>query len=265
MKIYASDLNSYSFCPRTIYLSRALGLKPEATDERIRGLVEHAVRKELSIRHHRILGRINELGEIKGKIIDEISSIFRDFPFIYRDIASAEGFDYSKCLSELHKDLVNEADYIAESFSFMVDELGVEETIQKVSPWRTEYYVYSESLGISGRIDKIMLSDGNYIPVEVKTGKPPTNVWRGDCLQVGCYAMLLEEYLGLHEIRHCFIEYTRALENRPVIVSERLRREVLKVRDDVIAIIEGVIPEVSFSSESNKCRSCSFRGVCCTK
>ena len=56
------------------------------------------------------------------------------------------------------------------SIEGMIEEIGIKKALKIVTPWKVEYYIKSENLGITGRVDKIMLED-TYVPIEIKTGK----------------------------------------------------------------------------------------------
>jgi len=266
MNVYASDLNTYTFCPRAIYLSRVLQIKPQLSEELLRGVFEHSFRKELSIRQPRILKRISKTSEIRDNIKREIDSIIDDFPFIYRSIISKTNYDCRKFLKEIKEEMKNEIDIISENIESMIKENGIEETLRKITPWKTEYIIKSNALGISGRIDKIMKENNTYIPIEIKTGKspePPTTAWWGDKLQVCAYAMLLEEKLNpKNSINYCFVEYTKSYKKYPVIVTERLRREVIDTRNKIISIITGRISDIPNNENGKKCENCLYQRQC---
>ncbi|OYT53536.1 MAG: CRISPR-associated protein Cas4 [Candidatus Altiarchaeales archaeon ex4484_2] len=263
-KVYASDLNGYAFCPRTIYLSRVLKLGKKPTKERYRGIIEHTLRKELSFRYSRILKRVSEPLELRESIDRELDSTLQGFPFIYRELInqSPEDVDYNALLPELVAGLHEETAALHRKLEFMVKEAGLKKAIEEVTSWRIDYMVESKGLGISGKIDKVLQRNNEYIPVEVKTGRVPFSVWWGDRLQVTAYSMLLEEELDSVDILFSIVEYTAALERRPVKTTERLRRAVLETRDDIIGILEGFVPEVCCHGNKNKCRACSFRTEC---
>ena len=62
MKVRASSLKEYDFCPRAIYLREVLEIKPEVSAERIKGLLGHAVRKELALRQPKMIKDAENVG-----------------------------------------------------------------------------------------------------------------------------------------------------------------------------------------------------------
>ncbi|MEA1925610.1 MAG: CRISPR-associated protein Cas4 [Candidatus Altiarchaeota archaeon] len=262
--IYASDLNGYSFCPRKIYLSRVLKLGEKPTEAMYRGMMEHTLRKELSFRYSRILEWASEPCNLRESIDREIDSILLGFPSIYRELINQapEGIDYNTLLQELVAGLQKETAALHRKLEFMVREAGLQEAIEAVTPWRIEYAIKSKGLGLSGRIDKVLQRNNEYLPVEIKTGRVPSSIWWGDRLQVTAYSMLLEGELDSVDILFSIVEYAPALERRPLKITQQLRGAVLETRENIVGILEGFVPEVCCHHNKNKCRACSFKTEC---
>lgn len=260
MRVQVSSLNQYSFCPRVVYLSKILNLVPEFDPERTRGLISHAVRKELSIRQYRLLGRIKDIGELNTVLVLELDRILEDAPHIYVDLLGV--IEYNRYIPVLRREILEEIKVMENKLEFIVEKRGLEGALSIVTPWRVEYTVRSSRLSLSGRIDKVMRDPG-YMPVELKTGSVPDGVWEGDRLQACAYAMLLEDNLKLKEpIPFSFVEYTRVQEKRPVRTTEQLRRRVLETRDEIGYILDGNIPEICPHGSGRKCQSCGYKRQC---
>ena len=260
MKIHVSSLNKYAFCPRSVYLSEVLQIEPKPSVERSKGLLGHAIRKEFSLRQSRILGRIHDMDEIEDALLNELENVLEDVPYIYKDFL--EGIKIDEYISEIRPELLNEIKLMKEKLEIMINEVGVEDSLKRITPWRVEYPVKSNRLKFSGRIDKVMKGE-NYFPVEIKTGNPGDGVWEGDRLQTCAYSLLLEEKLRLKKvIPFGFVEYTKIQEKRPVMNTEQLRRRVINARDDIIEILDGKIPEICPHGSGKKCEVCGFREEC---
>jgi CRISPR/Cas system-associated exonuclease Cas4 (RecB family) len=260
MKIQVSSINQYMFCPRSVYLSAVLQLEPQPSVERVKGLLGHAVRKELSLRQSRILGKIHDVDALEEALLNELENVLEDVPYIYKDLL--EGFEVTGFISELRPELLNEIGILRSRLEIMIDETGLEDSLKRITPWRAEYPVKSDKLKFTGRIDKVMREE-NYFPVEIKTGNPGNGVWMGDRLQTCAYSMLLEENLGLEKIiPFGFVEYTRIQDKRPVLNTEQLRRRVLAVRDEVIEILDGKNPGICPHGSEKKCSVCGFKESC---
>jgi len=260
MNVNASTLNQYTFCPRNIYLSKVLKIKTKPTEGQTKGLLGHAVRKELSMRQAKLLGKIQHPDELEIILLQELDQIMQDFPSIYKGML--KDASYETLVPDIKAEVLSEIGTISTKLGIIVEELGIDRALQLVTPWKVEYYVRSDSIGITGRVDKIML-DETYVPVEIKTGQPSDGVWEGDRLQTCAYAMLLEDKFGLKEpITHGFVEYTRIQERRPVMTTEKLRREVINTRDSIIEILQGKIPEICSHGSGKKCEACGYKEKC---
>lgn len=258
MKVYVSNLNDYSYCPMRIYLTRVLGIRPEISDGAMMGLMGHFARRELSLRQCRLIKRIDGHDELRNSLLEELEGILRDMQFIYKNkLYNIDVYDY---IQKLRRELQNEIQILSKKLCLMINDLGVEEATKRITPWRVEFFINSENLGISGRVDKIMKNPG-IVPVEIKTGQVPEDVWLGDKLQICAYAMLLEDKLNSNgSIDHGLVEYVRMMEERPVLMTENLRRSVLRIRDAIIDILDGEVPERC--NNDKKCNSCVYKSEC---
>lgn len=260
MKIHVSSLNQYVFCPRSIYLSEVLKIEPTKSVKRSKGLLGHTIRKELSLRQSKILRKIHKTDEIENAVLNELENVLKDIPYIYKDFL--EGIEINVYISEIRQELLNEIKIIKEKLEAMIDEIGFEYSLERITPWKVEYSIKSNKLKLSGRIDKVMWEE-NYFPVEIKTTDPGDGVWEGDRLQTCAYSMLLEEGLKLKKIiPFGFVEYTKIQEKRPVMNTEQLRRMVINTRDEIIEILDGKIPEICPHGSGKKCEACGFKERC---
>ena len=261
MQVNVSLLNAYNFCERTVYLAEVMGISPEQSIKKTRGLVGHAVRKELSLRHSKILGRVSGAKEIEKCLIEELDNVLVDFPYIYKNLLEGNGAGGEKYLAEIRAEMLPEIKIINQKLTCIVNELGTRGAMEYMTPWKVDYTVKSENLKLSGRIDKVIRRD-SLIPVEIKTSNPSeSGVWEGDRLQTCAYAMLLEDKLN-EKIPYSFVEYARINEQRPVMTTEQLRRRVIVARDSVIEILEGKTPEICPHGSGKKCESCDFKEAC---
>ncbi|MFH1722323.1 MAG: CRISPR-associated protein Cas4 [Candidatus Altiarchaeota archaeon] len=261
MLVSASTLSEYNFCPRAIYLRKSLGFGSEKTEKMQEGLMSHLVRKELSLRQAKIIRRVKDVEEIGLLLNRELAQIIKEIPTIYKE--RLEGMDANKLLAKIEGDIKNELQFQEEHLAVMVDELGLKETLTYITPWKVEYPLRSEILGLSGRIDKIYRNESESYPVEIKTGTAPKEyTWEGDRIQVGAYALLLEEKLA-QTIRYAKVEYTQSMEQRPVNITEKLRRLVFETRDNVTYILEEkIIPEICVHGQGKKCHNCGYKEKC---
>jgi CRISPR-associated exonuclease Cas4 len=234
-------------------------ITPDPGIKKTKGLIGHAVRKELSLRQSKLIGKVSDSSEIEKYLAEELDNVLLDVPYIYKNLL--EGMDYEKYILETRAEMLSEIKIINEKLKDVVDELGVKGALQYLTPWKVEYSIKSENLKLSGRIDKVMKQD-NLIPVELKTSNPSEDgVWEGDRLQTCAYAMLLEDKFN-EKINYGYVEYIKIHEQRPVMTTEQLRRRVINARDCVIEILEGKIPEICPHGSGKKCDACDFKDAC---
>jgi CRISPR-associated protein Cas4 len=255
MKVAVSVLSSYSFCPRSVYLSEVLKLAPDSLSEMQRGVFGQEVRKRLLCRQIALMDDVSDVPSLVSSLRDELDCIFEGVAEKYPLVSSEEA---TKVKSEVVTDLgafFGRLNYIAE-------DIGFEMALRKMTPWKVDYAVSSGKLGLCGCIDKVM-KESIYYPVEIKTCSPPESVWEGDRLQVCAYGLLLEEDLGLKKrIPYGFVEYARIPELRPVMYTDSLRKSVMDTRDAVCGLLEGGVPDICPHGNGRKCESCGYSRVC---
>ena len=259
MKVHVSTLSKHAFCPRAVYLEDVLRLTPASSKEKERGLVGHAIRKELSLRQSKVLGKVSDARELTQLLLAELDRILEDAPRIYREKLFL--LDYETYVQELKSQLIQEIGVTSQKLSELVSEAGLERALKLVTPDKVEYTLSSDALNLTGRVDKLMRDGEARFPIEIKTGTPPKGVWTGDRLQVCGYLLLCEEEFS-QEIPYGFVEYTHTFDRHPVLASEKLRRTTLETRDKIDEILEGSVPDICPHGSGRKCASCGFKEAC---
>jgi CRISPR-associated exonuclease Cas4 len=126
--------------------------------------------------------------------------------------------------------------------------------------WKTSVTpLYDGVLGLTGKPDYLIeQSDGNIIPVEVKSGKAPEAPYDSHIYQLAAYCLLVERkynkrppYGVIHyEDRDFAIDYTRELEMSLLDLLAEMKRDDFK-------------EEVDRSHEQpGRCAKCGYREVC---
>lgn len=129
---------------------------------------------------------------------------------------------------------------------------------------RRERPLISEALGLVGRPDYLIESEGQVVPVEVKsTACPPGGrPYESHVAQLAAYCLLVEDVLGAavpyglikYRDRELRVEYTRELRERALALIEEMKEEAR-------AAASGA--EVHRSHEdTRRCAGCSLRDVC---
>jgi CRISPR-associated protein Cas4 len=261
MKVLVSSLGDYLFCPRNLYLKEKMGLGAELRDDSAMGFLLHHARRELSLRQHVIVEKAVDFKGIRRAVSDELDLIL---PYLaQRHGEKLEDIDFGKLVPKIEEELSSDVLRLCDRLSYLVSEAGRDRAIEKIKPWKTEYLVESEKLGLQGVADKVLKEGGNYYPVDIKTAIPGEGVWEADKVLICAYSLLLEETLNSGKpVSSGFVEYVRVHETRPVMNSEDLRRKVLEVRAEVVSLLEGEVPEICPHGSGRKCDSCSIKDDC---
>jgi CRISPR-associated protein Cas4 len=261
MKVLVSNLGDYLFCPRNLYLKERMGLGAELHDDSARGFLLHHARRELSLRQHLIVEKAGDFKGIKKAVFDELDLILPDLA--QRHGERLEDVDFDKLVPKIEEDLSSDVKRLGDRLSYLVSEAGRDRALEMLKPWKIEYSVESEKLGLSGVTDKVLKEGNQYYPVDIKTAFPGEGVWEADKVLICAYSLLLEEALNSGKpISSGFVEYVRVHETRPVMNSEDLRKKVHDVRDEVISLLEGDIPDICPHGSGRKCDSCSIKDEC---
>lgn len=118
--------------------------------------------------------------------------------------------------------------------------------------------LYAAALGLTGKPDYLVESNGQLIPVEVKTGKTPAAPYDSHIYQIAAYCLLVEKTLGkrppygiIHYPEHNFaVDYSPALENALLDTLAEMRRDERK-------------SEIPRSHENPaRCAHCGFAEIC---
>jgi len=119
---------------------------------------------------------------------------------------------------------------------------------------------FSEELMLSGKPDYILKKDGDYIPVEKKTGRIPRGPLFSHILQVGAYCLLVEEHYGKKP--PCAIIEYRENHSFTIDYDEKLKGLILSKLEEMKAILSGEKAAYRNHHRKNKCLRCSRRDNC---
>ena len=270
MKISVSMLSSYLYCPRKLFIERVLGIRPEIPKEAlIRGSIRHRVYEKINLCQEELVKSISKkdfefiLGAYKLKFIKILKQTIVSSK---EELASIE-VPLTEFFKEIKPYIENEAEYRAKKVFEFIKETGLtgdglwEELAPKIKP---EYRVSSGILGLRGIIDELEVYPEFCVPVELKTGKMPSEgVWPGHKVQVGAYALLLEEKFGA-KVEKAVVRYLDSNASREVAINPFLRQEVKEIIEKVQNMLDSAeIPD--FVGNENKCGACDLKEVCFDK
>jgi len=236
--ISVTDLTSYLFCPRKLYLERVLGLVEPHKEAIVKGSVIHKAMEYLTNSEEAIVKSINspltklelfELYKLKSsELFGEIVQLNRAR---IREFFDTEEF-FIQNLSLIVSDSAERA---ARLCSFMAQNklLGSELWAALMPKMVSELKLRSETLGLSGVVDRADFYETCIVPLEIKTGKAPgRGTWHGHEIQLAAYALLLKEHYGL-EVKEGNVRYTAIDESRIVRFNHFHFHEVKALTADV--------------------------------
>jgi CRISPR-associated exonuclease Cas4 len=229
-----SDLGLYLRCPRLVYFQ---SMGHQIWDEA--ELPFSLLLRDLALS----LSDIEPESDLEAWLEERLERAKEDLPIVYRDRIDIEEL---RAAAEDVKELIPK---MAEGLSTRMD---------LIMPSQTEVEWRSGRLGLSGRLDRLVVKE-HPTPSVIRTGSPPDNgVWKSDRLPLTGYALLLEEAQN-QRVDQGLVEYPLEGEIRKVEIRSVDRRRVLRIRDRVRQIKDGRLPD---RPQDAPCQRCPFEEEC---
>jgi CRISPR-associated exonuclease Cas4 len=240
--IRVSDITVYLKCPRICYF---LNTGHELVKEPSMDYLHRLMLKELALTYVLAHKSVNPVSALNV----ELDRISKEMRIIYR--SELAGFDDEALASAVSGVRSWLGDICPNLSSDFYD-----------SPCEFEPVLRSDKFGLTGTPDKLIKNRDEYAPSIIKTGAMPENgVWKSDRVQLTAYAILVEEIYNIVVWRG-FVEYARWGTVREVTIKRHERRKVLQLRDRVLKIQDGFMPE---KPSDAPCERCGFMGICDVK
>jgi CRISPR-associated protein Cas4 len=240
-------LSQYLFCPRKIYNQYILGIKPKENLPMVKGLIRHNVLDQANRREKILITKFSPtktLEQLKQEYKTQYNNILQEK--IKENSTKLIKLDSSplQIYQELFPDIKEEAKEKAiQLFNFAKLHNAYEERLWNALPKPiTELRVQSDTLQIRGIIDRVEKYNNEFIPIEIKTGKAPTEgIWKNHKIQLAAYILLLSEHYGT-TITEGFLDYSGS--RRKLVMNPFLENQVIEIRDKVLDILnKKTIPE----------------------
>ncbi|MBT3394926.1 CRISPR-associated protein Cas4 [archaeon] len=264
--ISVNMLSSYLYCKRKLYLQYVLKISPIPKEAIIWGRLKHDIFDKVNSLDKEIVSGISNfmpLEEIIMVFRKEYSKIFFETLETMKDELIELGVDSTGMFHKMWPMFLREArDRAANVYGCMVREKVYGESLwSRLSPKiLTEVTLSSYALDLKGAIDRIEIHNGEYTPIELKSGRmPKEGVWPGDRIQLESYMSLLVEEMHKN-IKEGYVHYIDHDERRKISMNPFVRENVIKTVQNVNRILNGKLPPIV--SNKNKCSSCSFRDKC---
>ena len=266
-----TDLSGYLFCKRKLFLEKVLGIRsPIPKKALVMGNLRHTVAEKIVKNDERIITSIK-----KEDKIDKFEDVFDKFKREYSKILTEQIVRNKNRLRELEitlqeafdrfwKTVLRDANNRAEIVWKFIENkkvYGIELWENIVPKLKAEYRLESEILGLRGIIDRIDVYPEFLVPIELKTGKAPSEgVWEGHKIQIGSYLLLLQEIYG-DSIKKGVVHYVESSRIEEISLNPFLRDEIIGIVKEVKELLVcGRIPSKELNIK--KCNACSLCEQC---
>ena len=223
-----SEIGLYLRCPRLIYFEN-LGKTPKKIDAR-----------QILLRS--LMLSFSQKSDLEGQLKESLARLEEELPWFMRSSRrrwSRPAGSWKERLPSIAQGLAGHLDLLL--------------------PCQAEVDLYSDKLGLSGRLDR--LAPGS-TPSLIRTGKAPQDgIWKKDRLMLAGYALLLGEKHRTH-INQGLVEYPRQALVRAAEIHSVDRARVLRIRDRIRQIKEGQLPD---RPEDAPCQACGAAEICETR
>jgi len=260
--ISVSDINSFLFCARKLYLQRVKRIDLPPNRNMIIGKIKHSILENFSKREETFIAGLDKKYEnidlvfMYEEFIKNIAnSVFmQNYDVIQQFMVDKEDI-LKKTLRDFNQDIYLRIKNIKQA---MEKGFFKEDIIKNLdSVYLSELRLESENIGLRGRVDRVQVikSTNEIIPYELKSRED--KVFPADELQLTAYAMLLEDFYRTF-ITKGIVEVGN--NKQEVQITQEHRDEVMRIADEIRNLANSVIPPMQ--SNFNKCRFCDLKEAC---
>ncbi|PIY60499.1 CRISPR-associated protein Cas4 [Candidatus Woesearchaeota archaeon CG_4_10_14_0_8_um_filter_47_5] len=267
MGLSVTHLSAHLYCSRKLYLEQVLKLREPEKAPLILGTIRHRVLEQLGKTDEQLVLSVTEKAT-PDSLFDQWkhvhASFLRELIVEHRDKLAPFTISplevYQRNLSFL---MTEQSRRITAVLAFSRENrLFGRELWKGIIPKLTpEYKLVSETLGLTGIIDQVEDWKTEIVPVEFKTGSlPQTGTWPGHEIQVGAYALLLEEQFNVPVLKG-IIRYLDYDTNRTIYINPFLKQRIHSLIDEVSCTLHSSQLPARVKNK-NKCRSCGLKEIC---
>lgn len=241
--ISVTDLSSYLFCPRSLYMNRVLGYPVKFNEAMLLGSIRHNFADLANTYEENIVVHMPS-GLSKEEVVSAYSKTYHNLLRIsalkYAKALAGFDLDANSVIGKLEPIAAVEARDRAENVHKFATEKQVvgEELWKQLSPKiHSEFKVNSPTLRLKGVIDRVEIYDNAVLPIELKTGKMAREgVWPSHRIQVAAYMMLLGERFQ-KAVGRAVIKYLDHQTSRTVSLNPYMELEVKETTEKVIRML----------------------------
>lgn len=267
MKISVSMLSTYLYCPRLLFLQKVLEVEEVPKEAVVLGSIRHESFDSINKKEENLvvsLKKPTDLDYLSQLYKQAHSKLLREVIIKNKSRLKEVDVKLIEAFKKNWPNLQEEAETRAKNIFSFIEKHNIygKELWEKLSPKiQSEFRIESDELQLKGIIDQVYVYEDNYIPIELKTGKSPKDgVWPGHRIQIGAYALMLEEKFKI-PIKEGIVRYLDSKEKRQIVINPFLKEEIKNIVREVQELIENRnLPD--YCHNENKCKVCSLNGVC---
>ncbi|MBW3001758.1 CRISPR-associated protein Cas4 [Candidatus Woesearchaeota archaeon] len=262
-----TSLTAYMFCPRKLFLEKVMGYEEIPRALLVKGLIKHKVFDEMNTYEANLVSSF-EKGITKEQIFDKYFALYSDI--LRRAILnSRKQLRLAKLLpisafKQFQPIFKQESETRAETiFNFIKEKnvFGVELWESLTPKIKSEYKISAEDIGISGKVDQVLVYPDSVVPIEIKSGKAPKEgAWENHKVQLAAYALLLENAFKI-SIPAGYVKYVDESVSRRIEINAFLKDQVKELVKSVNFMLKSrQLPKKA--DNPNKCEKCGLRNIC---
>lgn len=262
-----TSLTSYMFCPRKLFLEKVMGYEEIPKALLVKGLIKHRVFDEMQGYERDVVSSFHE-GITKEQIFDRYNSLYSE---ILRRVIlnSRKQLKMANLLPMLafrqfQPIFRQESELRADNIFNFAREKGVfgVELWESLTPKiKSEYKISVDELGISGKVDQVLVYPDSVVPIEIKSGKAPKEgAWENHKVQLAAYVLLLEKTFNF-DIPAGYVKYVDENISRRIEINAFLKDKVRGLIKDVQDLLASKkLPKRD--ANENKCAKCGLKKIC---
>jgi CRISPR-associated exonuclease Cas4 len=262
-----TSLTAYMFCPRKLFLEKVMGYAEIPKALLVKGAIKHKVFEELSKYEADVVCSFKK-GITKEQILEKYNALYSDI--LRRAILnSRKQLSMAKLLpisafKQFLPVFQNEAETRAENiFNFIKENnvFGIKLWENLTPKIKSEYKISAEEIGLSGKVDQVLVYPTGVVPIELKSGQAPKEgAWDNHKIQLAAYALLLENIFKI-SIDAGYVKYIDEGVSRKIEINAFLKDQVKDLVKEVNTLLSArVLPKKC--TNTNKCEKCGLKKIC---
>tara|TARA_Y100000034_G_scaffold20236_2_gene23096 strand:- start:466 stop:1275 length:810 start_codon:yes stop_codon:yes gene_type:complete len=264
--IPVTSLSSYLFCPRSIYLTRVLKVKPLPKKAIIKGTIKHNTFDYMNKVQEKIVKNIQtkDIEEIFKIYNQNYSQALRSAIINNKALLRKAKLPLIEAFKQMWPLFQKESKFITKHIHGFITLHNVvgDKLWELLTPKiKSEVRIQSKKFELRGVIDKLEVFPQKVVPIEMKSGKMMRKgLWPGHRIQLAAYLLMLREK-HIKTISSGFIHYMDHDEKRELTLNPFLTEEVIETKNKVVNMLKSKnLPD--FCQNKNKCNSCSLKPIC---